>query len=111
MTAELLSAFDSFDLPAPVKQPDGSYQWGTWRIERFAFGSYGVIDDASPADANSPWPLRMNVCFDADEVAAWLADEGPDALTADGYAALQARADALCVARGEAARKALEAAR
>jgi hypothetical protein len=109
MTAELLFAFDSFDLAAPIAQTDGSYQWGTWRIEPFARGIYGVIDDASPADANSPWPLRMNVCFEANEVAAWLADEGPDALTAEGYAALQAQADALCAARGEAARKAPEA--
>jgi hypothetical protein len=102
MNPELLSAFETFGLAAPVEQPDGSYQWGTWRIEPYS-SFYIVVDDESPADTNSPWPLRMNTCTDAAELAAWLADAGPGALTAEGYAALQSQADALVVARKEQA--------
>jgi hypothetical protein len=95
---EIERAFANFALTGLAVQPDGSWQWGTWRIEQTLM-CWMAIDDAGPIDANSPWPLRMQIAADAYELAAWLADEGPGALDASAYAALQARADALIAAR------------
>ena len=86
-------AFAEYDLTGPTAQPDGSWRWGTWRIETTPM-FWIAIDDTGPAD-NNGWPLRMKVAADPNELAAWLADEGPYALSEVGYAALQAKADAM----------------
>lgn len=97
---EIEAVFAEFS-PIPLTlQPDGDYQWGTWRIAwAGGAGIWLAVDDSAGVDDNSPWPRRMFHGRNLRELANDLVDAGPEPLTAEQIAALQAEMTAAVVAR------------